>query len=105
MKEFNTLPAASSEAQAEQLTAEVMSYKEIISQYGAKLDGNPAVYVGTYHKYNCGSLFGYQKQKTIKRKCGNQLVVNYHTQYILVIIISLECPTNQSVCYCLPTME
>ena len=20
--------------------------------------GNPAVYVGTYHKYNCGSLYG-----------------------------------------------
>ena len=20
--------------------------------------GNPAIYVGTYHKYNCGSLYG-----------------------------------------------
>lgn len=58
MKELNTLPAASSEAQAEQLTAEVMSYNDIISQYGAELNGNPAVYVGTYHKYNSGSLFG-----------------------------------------------
>ena len=24
----------------------------------SSLDGTPAVYVGTYHKYNCGSIFG-----------------------------------------------
>lgn len=58
MTELNNLPAASSEAPAEQLTAEVMSYHDILTQYGSNLEGGPAVYVGTYRKYNNGSLFG-----------------------------------------------
>ena len=29
-----------------------------IKTHKSELNGNPSIYLGTYHKYNCGSLFG-----------------------------------------------
>jgi antirestriction protein len=44
--------------QVEQPMAEVMTLQEILDAYGSELEGNPSIYCGTYHKYNCGSIFG-----------------------------------------------
>ena len=32
--------------------------REEIHAHKSELNGNPSIYVGTYHKYNCGSLYG-----------------------------------------------
>lgn len=31
---------------------------QVVNEYKSELDGNPSVYVGTYKKYNDGSLYG-----------------------------------------------
>ena len=58
MKDLIQNNAASQEVQVEEVE-QVLSFDEIKSAYGSDMnDGNPSVYCGSYHKYNCGSLYG-----------------------------------------------
>lgn len=57
MKDSVLKSAASIEAQSE--SEDVLSLDEIQRMYGADYrDDNPAVYCGTYYKYNCGNALG-----------------------------------------------
>ena len=41
------------------MNASKEEWQDMVSEH--KYDfrsGNPAIYVGTYHKYNCGSIYG-----------------------------------------------
>lgn len=43
---------------AQEQVKNILTYEEIKEQYGAQIGSEPAVYCGTYAKYNEGSLFG-----------------------------------------------
>ena len=55
----NSNEVMNSTCAAQERTARPENWEEVVIEHEYDYtSGNPAVYVGTYHKYNCGSLYG-----------------------------------------------